>query len=245
MKRTISLALCVTLVAMLLCSCVVVNLSPIQNGVAGQGVPESYGFAVGEISEIRVELFCDIEYYAAPSDTVTLEIQPNLREYITVEESGGVLTVRATRNIAWSNKAPILTVSTPALKRLTLAGAGTFTAHDTVTADSFTINFDGAGRGKAELDVRNLTVNIAGAGEFELSGKADRADFKMDGAGSLEALPLQTREATVSLSGVGTVRISCSENLRVNADGIGTVEYKGSPSVDLNNDGLVSVNKVG
>jgi len=244
--RHIAFALCAALSATLFSGCVSVNFSPLWgDGVTGSGSLEAYNFSVGEITDIKVQLHCDINYYSSPSDTVKLEIQPNLCEYISVEESGGVLTVRATRNINWSGKTPVLTVGASTLNSLSLAGAGVFTAHDTITADSFALSVDGAGKGIAELDVINLSVNMTGAASFELRGRADVADINLAGAGTAEALSLQTRDATINISGVGTVKLSCSENLSINAGGMGTVEYKGSPSVSLDNDGLVSVKKVG
>jgi len=245
MKKIMLLLLCMLLSAAILTGCVAINFSPgAYGGVRGKGDPVTYTYNVGDFTEIRIELLCDIEYYCAPSDAVTLEIQPNLYEYISVKESGGVLTVRSTKNIVWSNNAPVLTVSTPVLNKLHLSGAGTFTAHDTITSDSLLIRMDGAGQSYADLDVDMLSVRLGGAGKFELSGRADSAEFELDGAGTVDSLPLLTRNATVNLNGVGTVRLSCSENLRVDASGMGRVEYRGSPSVDMHTDGLVSVNKV-
>jgi len=246
MKKIMMLILCVVLSAVFLSGCVAINFSLGSTGaVRGSGVPEKFTYNIGNYTEVRVELYCDIEYYCAPSDTVTLEIQPNLQQYITVEESGGVLTVRSTKNIMWSNDAPVLTVSTPVLNKLQLAGAGDFTAHDTITAERLSIRLDGASSSYADLDVDELSINMAGAGSFRLSGRADTADIQLSGAGTVDALQLQTKNATVSMAGVGTVKLSCSDSLRIDAAGVGNVDYKGSPSVDINRGGLVSVNKVG
>jgi len=232
------------LAMVMLAGCVTVNYG--GSGVRGRGNKETYTFNVGEITEIKTALLLDIDYYSASSDIVTLEIQPNLRDYVIVEESGGVLTVRTTRNInVSSGEVPLLKVSTPALKSLSFAGAGSFTARDKIIADEFSLRMDGAGSGKAELDVDKLTVDIAGAGSFQLSGRADDASFGMAGAGSIEALSLQTKNSTVDLAGVGTVRLSCSDNLKVIAAGMGTVEYIGSPAIDTYRGGLVTVRNVG
>lgn len=245
MKRLIPILLSLCFLAISLCGCVAVNPSPLfGGGVAGKGDPEKFEFKVGEIREIRIDFYCDINYYAAPSDTVSFEVQPNLMEYIRIEESGGVLTVRSTRAISLPNKAPVLTVSTPLLTRFIFNGAGTITTFDPISADSFTLRLAGAGRSYIKLDVDRLDVNMSGAGNYELSGRADSANFTMSGAGSLEALSLVTREAKVDFSGMGTVRIDCSEKLRISADGMGTVEYKGSPSIDLDKSGLVNIRKI-
>jgi len=244
MKRLV-FVLSMVFIAACMTGCVMMNFSPGQGGsLAGKGDPEVYTFQVGEFSEIKLDIFCETHYYAAESDVVTVEIQPNLYEYISVEESGGVLIVRSTRNINWSSKAPVLTISTPVLNGLTLEGASDFTAHDPIRGDSFTIKMEGAGSIRAELDVDNLTVVLSGVGDLELSGRADRANFAMDGVGSIEALFLKTRETTINQSGAGDIAISCSEKLNINANGIGSVEYRGSPTLNLNNSGLVSVKKV-
>ena len=251
MKKIFAPVLLTVLFTVLISGCVSVNFQPsILAGatVAGRGEPESYTFDVGEITEIRVMIFCDVELYAAPSNTVTLEIQPNLIDYITVEETNGLLTVRSiTSNFDWSSGArtPKLTVSTPSLSSVSLLGAGTLTAHDTLAADSFVLIQTGANSGTANLDVRSLTVITEGAGNLKFSGTADEADFRVAGAVHIEALELQTREISLNLSGVASVKISCSESLRViDSGGVGSVEYRGSPAVEVSGSGLLSVRNV-
>jgi len=243
MKKIIAAALAAMLIALSFSGCVVVNYHPVRNAIAGKGTPESYEFKVGDINELRVELLCNVRYYSSPSDTVTLEIQPNLIDYITVDERAGVLTLRATRNIVWNNYAPVLTVYAPDLNRLSIAGAGNFRAYDTIETDSFELRLDGAGSGTAEFDVNKLRVDMAGAGDFILSGRADSVELNMAGAGRLDALSLEARMADIVLAGVGAVRVNCSERLRIEAGGLGSVEYKGSPEMEIDRGGLVSISK--
>jgi hypothetical protein len=245
MKKIVLFALCAALLC--LSGCVIPGFYYGGGGisVSGRGELERYEIPVGEYSRVRIEGFCSVNYYSASSDTVTLEIQENLREYYIVEVVGRELVVRYTRRVNFSNfKTPVLTVSVPVLERLDLAGAGTFTAYDPITADSFTLNLAGAGSGTAELNVDRLIVDVAGAGSFELTGTADTADVGIAGAGELKALSLQTRIANIDMAGAGTVKIACSEKLTVDAAGMGTVEYRGSPSLDINRSGLVSVRQV-
>ena len=247
MKKILTIVLCITLAAVFLTGCVSINFSPFAvGGVTGRGNLETFTFNVGEITEVRVELYCNIVYHSAPSNTVTFSVQPNLMEYITVEETDGVLTVRANRNINISNtaNAPVLTVSTPSLTRLSHTGAGNFRTVDPISADSFTLNITGAANGNVTMNVNDLSLSIAGAGDLNLSGSADTADIRMTGAGRLEALELQTRVASINMAGAGSVKISCSDSLSVAAGGVGTVEYRGSPTLDVSRGGLVTVRQV-
>jgi len=247
MKKIVPLALCLMLAAVMLTGCIMVNVPGSWiKGISGRGNQEKYTFNVGELTEVRVELLCDIRYSSAPSDSVTLEIQPNLMRHVVVEESGGVLTVRSSRNIYWSGSTmtPLLSISTPSLCRVSHAGAGTFTTIDPIIADTFYLSITGAASSKAVLDVDSLYVSLAGTGDIELSGRADSADIRIAGAGRLDALDLQTRDSMINLAGVGTVRINCAESLSIVAGGLGTVEYKGSPVIDISRGGLVTLRSV-
>jgi hypothetical protein len=211
--------------------------------VTGRGAPEIFEIEVGEYSAIRIEGFCDVKYYSAPSDTVTLEVQPNLREYFRVEVRNGELVLSTTRRINL-NRAPVLTVSAPSLEGLSIAGAGMFTAHDPITSDSFTLRLSGAGTGTARLDVNSVYAELSGAGSFTLSGRADTAEMTMSGLGELDAIELAARNADVRLNGAGAISVNASENLRINAGGMGSVIYKGGASVDINQSGMVSVKRL-
>ena len=115
---------------------------------------------------------------------------------------------------------------------------------EVITGESLTLEFIGAAGGRLELDVRDLTVNLTGAGNLELYGSADTTDVNIHGAGTLDALDLYTRTALISFANAGTVRISCSGELTVNAVGAGLVEYRGSPTVDISQGSTVSVRQV-
>jgi len=247
MKKIVCMTLCVVLAVVFMTGCVILDFSNTGgSGVSGRGSMETFTFSVGEITEVKVEMLCNIVYRSAPSDTVTLKVQPNLMDYISVEESGGVLTVRPTRNlnISGTGNTPVLTVSSPSLSRVSHAGAGRFTTFDTIVNDEFSLHIAGAAEGSTVLDVQKLSINLAGAGSFELRGTADSADIRMAGAGALDALDLQTRSATINLSGVGSVKISCSDSLTIVAGGVGTVEYRGSPTLDISRGGLVTIRQV-
>lgn len=247
MKKMVLLALCFILAAVTLTGCYTVNVPGMWGRrVVGRGAPETYEINVGDFTEVRVELLCDIIYSSAPSGSVTLEIQPNLMRHVSVKESGGVLTVRAARNIHWSGKTwvPVLYISTPSLSKVSHVGAGSFKTVDPIVADSFSLNITGAANSTAMLDVDRLSVNLAGAGNIELSGRADDANIDIAGTGRLDALDLETRYSMINIAGVGTVRINCIEKLRIVAGGLGTVEYTGSPLLDVSRGGLVTLRSV-
>jgi len=237
MKKIIVILLSLVMISALLSGCVYVRLPGV---VVGKGDPVVYEYAVSKYDRIRIEGYADVRYYASPSDTVTLEIQPNLVDHCSVEVVGSELVFRMKEDITTSIT-PVLTVSTPTLTRAVFSGAGRFTAYDKIISDSFSLSVSGAGGGRAELSVKDLSVNVSGAGGFELTGTADTAKINMSGAGSINALELETRDTSIIMTGAGTVKVNCTETLDINGAGAGSVEYKGSPSVNIDRSGLITV----
>ncbi|MDR0323224.1 MAG: DUF2807 domain-containing protein [Treponema sp.] len=244
MKKILVFLFCALIAVFCFSSCILINFSDFGS-VKGEGDLEKFEFRVGDYNRIKMEGAYEVRYYSASSDIVTLNVQPNLKEYFKVEVTNGELIVSATKRIRFSNnKMPVLTVSTPLLTRLNIEGACDFKALDKITSDSLSVIMSGAGRMAAELDVNSLIVDMSGAGSMEFSGRADKTSIEISGAGEIDALSLQSREAKINLSGAATVKISISEFLRIDADGVGTVEYRGSPVVEQNTSGMVNIRRV-
>jgi len=251
MKRIFLIA--ISLITISFSGCFVINLADV-NTPKPHGKQEVYTFLVGEYSGIHINGYCDVNYYSAPSDAVTLKVQPNLLEYFVIEVVDDILYIRTTKRInfgSWQN--PLVTVSVPVLNSLTIDGFGgaggfgstsTFTAVDKITSDMLQILIRSAVTSRAELDVEYLYVNVFGASKLELSGNANNANIRVSGAAELNALALQTSDTVIDLSGAGTIRVSCSDNLEINAEGAGTVEYRGSPRLNQKTGGVVTIRQL-
>jgi hypothetical protein len=64
-------------------------------------------------------------------------------------------------------------VSSPALKAISIDGAGILYSENTLRADRLEISLLGNGAAKLDVDARDLKVNMNG-GDLELTGKARR-----------------------------------------------------------------------
>jgi len=247
MKKKSLCIIFAALIAISLSGCIIVNFGDgfSGRGVSGKGELESYKIDVGAFNSLRIEGYCDIKYYNDPSYEVTFAVQPNLREYFVLEVKNGELIVRTTRMIrAGRGKTPVLTISVPELISVTIQGAGTFTAHDTINTDTFTLNISGAGNCYANLAVNKVYVEMSGACDLDLSGSAETAHFRLSGAGDLDALKMETREVRIELAGAGNVKVYCTEHLFISASGAGDIEYRGSPRIDMSKSGVVTIRQI-
>lgn len=118
---------------------------------------------------------------------VTIYAEKNLQSYIEVKPENGVLylSIRKGKKL---NPTSAITIYVDAslLKQISGKGNLRLTSMNPLSNDSLTINFDGVLNGSLEVNVAQLTVNLTGVYEFGISGKADKANIKSSGVGTLD-----------------------------------------------------------
>jgi hypothetical protein len=106
-----------------------------------------------------------------------------------------------------------------------LSGSGIATPQlHVVAAGGSSVRLDG-------LKTRLLRVRGAGALKAALSGEATEQDISISGAGEYLADDLVSERASVSVSGVGRVRVRVEKELNASISGAGSIEYYGDPKV--------------
>ena len=244
MKNKMQKVFCVIVISLFLSSCIVTSWSP-SRGLRGEGNPETYFIKVGDYNRIRVEGYSIINFYDGRSDTIRLEIQPNLRDHYEVIVRNSVLILRPRRGVNFlTTTPPVVTVTSADIIDLTMTGASVFTTQDTLVSDTLRMNFTGAGRINASLDVNTLDIEMSGAGTIDLDGRADSANFRITGAGRINTTELLVKDANVRMTGSGRAQLNVSDSLSVNGSGTVMVEYLGSPQLNVRTSGLSRVRRL-
>src|SRR3989339_814583 len=74
-------------------------------------------------------------------------------------------------------------------------------------------------------------LNLAGSGNINLSGAANKITAGLDGSGNIELMDLLTDSAYVVINGSGNIRINASKYLKAIINGSGNIYYKGNPDI--------------
>lgn len=131
------------------------------------------------------------------------------------------------------------------LKEISVSGAGKISTENTIKADRFVLDCEGAESANLELDVNELIATMSGAGSFNLSGRADIQELEVSGAGSINAEDLVGQNVIAEVSGVGSLYVHATERLQGTVSGVGKIRYRGDPKVqELNNDGIGSIKRM-
>ncbi|MGB3455906.1 MAG: DUF2807 domain-containing protein [Litorimonas sp.] len=86
----------------------------------------------------------------------------------------------------------------------------------------------------------NLSVEIAGVGNLELSGECDSLEIEMAGVGEVDAEDLVCEDVEATLGGVGELSVHATRRVEANAGGIGQIEVYGDPGIRDVSDGFMA-----
>ena len=106
------------------------------------------------------------------------------------------------------------------------------------------IDFDLKGGAKVyvyNIDAEKVEIDVAGAAEMDLSGKADVFEIELAGAGTIDAKSLVSKKAEIKMSGAGTAELSVTDELLTDVDGVGTLTYYGDPMLKNISGGLTDI----
>jgi hypothetical protein len=214
------------------------------NTVKGSGNLKTETRRVSGFSAVTLQGSGSLTISVTGTESLTIEAEDNLLEYLTSDVSDGRLTlgtrpntgIQATKGIKY-----MLTVKD--LSDLQISGSGDAVL-DTINASSFNAVISGSG----SMVINNITTSnfnfvLNGSGKVTVAGKADNLNIQIPGSGSFDGTGLDSKTATVGCSGSGNVIAKVSDTLNVTISGSGSVQYIGDPVVTKTIPGSGSVSK--
>ncbi len=210
--------------------------------------------AVSGFDKIEISGVGRIILTQGDDESLSIETDDNLMEYIKTEVKGDTLEIDFTDDIVLSRGGRsvldpsagfIFRISVIDLERISVSGAANIQAEKLKT-DRFEINFSGAGDVNIEdLNADHLEIVVSGAGDVELAGRVESQEIRLSGVGRYQAFDLESQNASVVISGAGGANLWATESLSVTISGAGDVEYYGDPSVDPEISGLGRIQGLG
>ncbi|MDQ1638513.1 MAG: hypothetical protein QOF62_1852 [Pyrinomonadaceae bacterium] len=192
------------------------------HGIKGSGVRLKQKREVASFNSISTDGSFDIDIVCQKSQSIEVEGDDNLLQFITTEVSNNVLHIDSNRSFSVNDPIKI-TISLPELQHISVDGAGKFDIAD-VKGEKFEIDTDGA-------------ANIKVSGETKL------IDIDSNGTGKIDAHKLRATRGVVEAKGVARVDVNVAEQLDVTVSGPSHVTYRGDPVLNKTVHGPGSVEK--
>lgn len=202
-------------------------------------------FIISGFDNIRVEAPVDVRIETGKGPSARATGDRRVLDALTLDVSGGVLTVRMRRSTAGSeiagNGGAQIVLTTTTLRTVMLSGAGSIAADRLRGADT-RASLRGSGRiDVGGIDTDRLSVDLLGAGSLTIAGKATSAQLRVSGAGRLDAARLSTVRLDATVQGSADVSASAREEAKIIASGSGRVAVAGAGSCSVRRNGSASV----
>lgn len=179
--------------------------------IKGSGKREIQKREVPAFTSISTEGVFTIEVTCQKNQSLEVEGDDNVLEYVTTEVGSNILRLKNTRN--YSTSEPVkFKISVPNLEGLSVNGAG----H---------VDIKGMNNDKFEIDTN-------GAATIVVAGNTKLIDVGANGAGKIDAENLHAARGVVDSRGVVRVDLDVTNQLDVTVSGPSTVTYKGDPVVN-------------
>jgi uncharacterized protein YxeA len=192
---------------------------------------------------IRVSTGIDVYLKQGNNETISVEADENLHEYILTEVRDGILHVYTEVNIRDAEMKRVY-VTMKEVTSVKTSSAGDVIGETPVKSDRLELSASSAGDIKLEVYAKEIEVDISSSGDMTLTGEVDILQADLSSAGDLNAYDLQAREADVSVSSAGNADINVSEKITARASSAGDVNYRGDPKfIDAHSSSAGGVHK--
>jgi citrate lyase gamma subunit len=182
----------------------------------------------GQFTGLKVSSGIDVYLQQNDNESIVVEADENLHEYIETEIRDGILHVYTEANIREAEMKRVY-VTMKEIRSLKTSSAGDIIGETPIRTDKIELSASSAGNIKLEVYAKEIEADISSSGDVTLSGEADNLDASLSSAGDLNAYGLDVREADISASSAGDADISVSERLQARASSAGDINYRGNP----------------
>jgi hypothetical protein len=246
-KIFVVIGLLVSISLMTASSCSLMEGRGLGGGIPGSGDIESETRDTGSFEAISIE-YPGAEIILRPGEEESIEIEAddNLLPQLSTEVTSGKLTIKNVETdwkamVNPSSSVKIIITEKDVHEIVLSAPVGDLEVIDLHT-DTLKLVLSGGAQIKLNgIQVDLLDSDLSGAGNIQASGTAEEVRLILSGLGNFNAADLNSKKATVELSGMGDATVQVQEELTATLSGAGSIKYFGHPHVEQNITGAGSV----
>lgn len=210
-------------------------LSMLLPCVAGWAQKQEYNLNVGQFDKIQITDNVNVEYICLPDSSgwVAFECEKALSDAFIFTNTKGKLKIQVVSEDVDISGLPTIRVYSDFVTSVENSSDSTLTVSCNGAVPSFTARLIGNG----QIVVRNLKANdltaavTTGNGTINITGKSRDANYKMVGAGIINAIAVDSENVKCNILGTGIIYCQADKKLDVKGIGSTKIYYKGNPEI--------------
>ena len=211
--------------------------------ISGNGKVVKQSREVSSFSGLKVATGIDAVITQGDRESLQIEADENLMDYIKTDVSDGKLKIYTDKNIR-NAKAKKVTITYKRLNSIDISSAGDVDGNNTLVTDELDIEMSSAGDLTLSVEADRLEITISSGGDAKLSGKVNALEADLSSAGDLNAYDLEAKAGDISVSSAGSASVFITEEASFQCSSAGSINYKGEPRIkNVSTSSAGSVNK--
>lgn len=210
--------------------------------ISGSGDVKKESRNVSSFDALDISSAFDIYLTQGNNESLVIEADDNILEYIITEVRSGTLKIYTKENIR-KVKTMKAYISFKMLRKIELSGACDIHGENAFKFENIEIETSGASDIEMEFTANYVYLDMSGASEISFVGHANKMVVDVSGATDIYAQDFEVKECTVDASGACTIKVFVTDELNVDASGASTVRYKGQPAVNFDSSGASSIRR--
>ena len=217
----------------------------------GNGILTTTAETISAFERISSSGGAEVHFYTSDEYRAVVTIDENIKEYIEIFVEDNILKIKRKKGHSILPTTFTVDVYCPVLTGVSISGSGIFKNIDTITAPVFESRISGSGKMEGNIECSeysarisgsgkingaiecdNYSVVISGSGKITVYGNSNNVDISIRGSGKFDGNELNTKNATVNISGSGNVNICVEDSLKAKISGSGKIIYSGQPKID-------------
>lgn len=197
--------------------------------IKGDGNVTESNRTVSGIMSVEVEDGIDLYISQGNSESLKIEADQNLHQYIKTEMDGDNLRIYLSKIVRKAKKLSVyLTIKQ--LKGIGVSGGSDLYTKTTLKANALSVICSGGSDAKIEVEVNELKFKASGGSDGYIKGTAKSLLAKASGGSDIHASNLAAGDCEIEVTGGSDAKINVSGKLDVRASGGSDVSYTGRPT---------------
>jgi len=229
---------------------VVTGCGDISDAIVGSGDLITREMDFTEFTKLEIGHVFQAKVTEADSFSVSITVDDNLLEYVTVRKSGDTLRIYLKGGYAYIGTTKIVEITMPRINKLSLSGAswcevsgfrsldhleleasGASTLSiDDLKAGDTNFEISGGSYASGDIEITEGRFNISGASHIDLEGDARDISIEASGASHANLVNFSVSNATVKISGASVTTVNVTGSLDGNVSGASSLIYLGNPA---------------
>ncbi len=167
--------------------------------------------------------------FSNDEESIEIEANDNLHQYIEVKKQNGVLFIGIEDNVHVRGNATLNAyITTKDLSSFSASGASRIIVEDLVETNNAQIYLSGASNFKGQFNVDQLYSDLSGASILDIDGFSNDFELDASGASVLRNYVFSTNKMKADLSGASKAYLTVEEEIDIEASGASSLTFKGN-----------------